>query len=560
VFARTGNYLVIDDLLRSSTPYEAHLQWIVAPDVEIEPVAQGFLLHDDKRTVSIVVSTSGLRGYTIDELTDAAGERIAWRIRVPMIGTSNRAVTIISDVVDRQRFKARRVARPGKEFTVDITDKHIDETLVVTPELSAIVPAGLDPEDAVSRTIELAAAGSLSEDEALEQRLQVRRAIQHVKSRIRAEGAGPEARLRGIEQLQDAGRELKVAGLRDHGFASALIDIAGTDLADRIAANPSVGNVRRSPLVRWGDETLIQEGYSVPVHTTLDAGTFPAEAHEPSVWSVDLGQLVISSYLVDEPGDVLTVYFHGATDRTRFSMPRYERLRSMPLLGTGPVMFFSDPCLDLDSRMILSWYVGTEDLDLHREIARMIEAYARKKEIDKVLLVGNSGGGFAALQLGAILQGTRVVSFNPQVQIDRYVPRIAQTAHWSLFGRDTVSDDPVHAPRMDLIESYRRIGFDQDVVLIQNPGDDLHYKEHFLPFTEAFRASGNADRLRALTPYLGPGHRVPPPNEYLDYVRHAVDGAFGNWSLEGIRTTGDSPEARDLDDNRLRTDEIVTRA
>ena len=99
-----------------------------------------------------------------------------------------------------------------------------------------------------------------------------------------------------------------------------------------------------------------------------------------------------STYLHDGEGDVLTVYFHGATDRTKFTMPRYERLRSMPKLGLGPVMFFSDPCpWNSDSRMMLSWYVGTEDVDLHREIARMIDAYARRRGIEKVLLVGNSG-------------------------------------------------------------------------------------------------------------------------------------------------------------------------
>src|SRR5699024_7961633 len=309
------------------------------------------------------------------------------------------------------------------------------------------------------------------------------------------------------------------------------------DLNERLAREPSVGGARRTPLVQWGGEELVQPGYSVPVHTTLDPTEVPGELAEPAVWSVDCGQLVPSAYFADAPGDVLTVYFHGATDRSRFTMPRYERLRTMPTLGLGPVMFLSDPCLDLDSRMMLSWYVGTEDLDLHRVIAQMIDAYARHKGIEKVLLVGNSGGGFAALQIAAYLEGTRVVSFNPQIQIDRYVPRIATTAHWALFGRETVSDDPVNAPRMDLIERYRRIGFDQDVVLIQNPGDDMHHTNHFQPFQEAFRASSNADRLTSHEPYLGPGHRVPPPDEYLEYVRRAAQDPSPNWQLRGLRST-----------------------
>src|SRR5699024_7144393 len=123
------------------------------------------------------------------------------------------------------------------------------------------------------------------------------------------------------------------------------------------------------------------------------------------------------------------------------------------------------------------------------------------------------------------------------IQIDRYVPRIASTAHWALFGRETVADDPVHAPRMDLIERYRRIGFDQDVVLIQNPGDDMHHTNHFLPFQRAFRATSNAGRLTTHARYLGHGHRVPPPQEDLEYMRRAAEGASSQCRLRGLRET-----------------------
>lgn len=539
VFARTGNYMTIEDTVRSSQEHTVYQQWIIAPDVEIKATVRGFLLHADGKTVSLHISTLGFKSHVIEPITTAAGERIAWRVRVPLAGLSGRAVAVVSDVADASVFDVRRVPRRGKEFTVNLRDKYLDETLVVTPELSAVVPAGLDPDEAVERTIAMGAAGDLTPEEALGQRVSVRRTIEEVKAEVRADGGDRAARMRGIERLVISGQEQSVNGLRDHGFGAALIDLAGMDLAEHVARHPQVGNLRRGALVRFADEDLIQPGYGVPVRTTLDAGTIPDDVAEPFVWSVDLGQLVPSAYLHDGEGDILTVYFHGATDRTKFTMPRYERLRSMPKLGLGPVMFFSDPCLDLDSRMMLSWYVGTEDRDLHREIARMIDAYARRRGIEKVLLVGNSGGGFAALQLGAYLEGTRVVSFNPQIQVDRYVPRIAESAHWALFGRGTVSDDPVNAPRMDLIERYRRIGFDQDVLLIQNPGDDHHHQEHFLPFTKAFADSEKSGRLRTLTPYLGPGHRVPGSEEYLQIVRAAAETPSDQpWSLRGLRDLG----------------------
>ncbi|WP_334123100.1 alpha/beta fold hydrolase [Glutamicibacter sp.] len=536
IFARTGNYLIVEDVIRSSASFKANLQWMVSPDVNIEPTSRGFLLHSDAKTVALHISTGSLKDYSIDEVRSAAGHRIAWRIRVPLPGNSSRVVSIISDVEDSKIFHAYRVPRSGKEFTVELRDKNLDETLVITPEISAIMPSNLDTEEAVNRTVAYGAEGNLEPAEALEQRVLVRAAIQEVKDTVRAEGGDVSSRLRGINSLISIGTELRVSGLRDHAFGTALIDIAGTELRDQISNHPQVGNLRRSPLVRFADEQLLQPSYSVPVLTTLDSGSVPAGSTSSFIWSVDLGQLVPSAYIHDAPGNVLTVYCHGATDRTKFTMPRYERLRSMSSMGLGPVMFLSDPCLDLDSRMILSWYVGTEDMDLHQEMAQMIDAYARKKGIEKILLVGNSGGGFAVLQLAAYLKGTRVVSFNPQIQVDRYVPRIAQTAHWALFGRNTVSDSDTHAPRMDLIKRYEQISFEQDVLLIQNPGDDHHYKDHFIPFTSAFSKSPGSHRIRTLTPYLGPGHRVPSPAEYMRIVHdEATAENEMPWTYQGLR-------------------------
>ncbi|WP_298752971.1 heparinase II/III family protein [uncultured Serinicoccus sp.] len=535
VFARTKNYMVIEDAVRSSDTYVAAQNWVVAPDVEIEEKPQGFWLHADGKTVALHITTPQLRESAVEEMCDAQGERVAWRISVPMVGTSTRSVAIISDVVDHVCFEARRRPHPGREFSVDIRDTQLDETLVVTPELSTIVPPGLSPDEAVRRAVAQSTAGALSEGEQAMHRRMVRSAIHEVKREIMADGGTRAARERGLLELQHVASDLGLAGLRDHGYGAALIDIAGTDLRELVDHVPQVMNSRRSALVQWCGQDLQQPLYEVPVRTTHDARTPPELTDGPMVWSVDLGQLVPAALLMDGPGDVLTVYFHGATDRGRFRTPRFERLRSFAALGLGPVMFMSDPCLDLDSRMVLSWYVGTEEVDLAEVTGLMIQTYAAQRGLDKVLLVGNSGGGFAALQQGAYLEGAKVVCFNPQIIIDDYVPRMSEAAHWALFGRTTVSDDPAHAHRMDLVKSYQRIGFEQDVFLIQNLGDDHHVQHHMRPFCEAFEKSPASRRLSTQTPYLGPGHRVPDPSEYLEYVRLGAAAPSSSWSLRGLR-------------------------
>ena len=243
-----------------------------------------------------------------------------------------------------------------------------------------------------------------------------------------------------------------------------------------------------------------------------------------------------SAYVADGEGDILTVYFHGATDRGRLATPRYERLRSFATLGLGPLLFFSDPGLDLDARMILAWFAGTEEVDQHAEIANMIRGHAERLGLDKVLLVGNSGGAFAALQLSAYLPGSKVVAFNPQIQVKHYVPRIADTAMWNLFGQTDRYAPRSDSHRIDIIEKFGMIDFDRDVVLIQNTGDDHHFNDHFVPFRDAFESSAHPELLESHTPNLGPGHRVPPPEQYIATVKSAAAsfvskgwGPVGEW-------------------------------
>lgn len=535
VFARTDNYAVVSDVVRSSEAFSAFQQWIVAPDVHIEAVRGGFVLRAAEGAVRLSVTSRNLRDSVVEPICDALGDRLAWRIRVPLSGKSARSTVVISDIDPKSEGLPPELQYFGAEFAVRYRTGRIDELLVVTPEKSVVFPGDLDPEECISLAIDRAASGELDETEALAQRLSVREKIAAVKQEIRESGGNLSRRKKAIDELVNFGDEAHVQGLRDHGLGAAMVDIAGTDLVDYLGARATSSGKRRSALVSWSDGTLIQPAYGLPVRTSMSSTDLPTNLERPFVWSVDHGQLVASSYIAGGEGQTLTVYFHGATDRSRFTLPRYERLSSMGQLDSGPLMFFSDPTLDLDSRMILSWFVGTEDLNLHSEIAHMVDTVAAKSKAKDVLLVGNSGGAFAALQVASYLTGSYVVAFNPQIQIDEYVPRISQTAHWSSFGRETVHDDPMNSFRMDAIERYRSIGFDQDVVLIQNPGDDQHYRDHFEPFKEAFETSGNNDRLRTFTPDLGPGHRVPAVPEYMEYVREELSRIEGSGKFNGVR-------------------------
>lgn len=133
-FVRTGNYMVVEDALQSAQEYAAYQQWIIAPDVDIEPSRQGFLMHAEGKTVAVIVSAYGLKNHVIDTLTSKDGSKIAWRIRVPIVAPSHRAVAVVIDVIDPGQFRVRRTVKPGKEIAISILDHQLHDVLVLTPD------------------------------------------------------------------------------------------------------------------------------------------------------------------------------------------------------------------------------------------------------------------------------------------------------------------------------------------------------------------------------------------------------------------------------------------
>lgn len=101
--------------------------------------------------------------------------------------------------------------------------------------------------------------------------------------------------------------------------------------------------------------------------------------------------------LVRQIGSALVGSFHGALSRQRYTLPRFERLAS--LLPTGEnLILFSDPYLELNPELELAWFAGGPGVDLSAYIAGIVSAVADAWDVDKVVLTGSSGGGFAALR------------------------------------------------------------------------------------------------------------------------------------------------------------------
>lgn len=525
VYSRSGDFLVVVDQVRSADAHTGRQHWIIPPGCAVEVSEGHAVITRGPESCRLIWLNVPAVLPSVAELGDG------WqRIAVPFSAASTRLITAVVPAPAQESIDCRRTPMEDGAISVSLRRPRHAEQLIITKEGAGVGPVDEDSAELSQRVTRNALNGGITPEEEDALRQQIRAQIAEVKQRIRSEGGGTQLRSEALEDLLEIARDHQVEGLRDFGLGAALIDVAGADLRPRIAAHHLVNGRKRSPLISWDDQSpLDHDFYAVPIRTRSEVCAELDTDLTRQMLTIDTGQLVLPFLLSTvSSGRTLSVMFHGATDRSRNALPRFERMRSMEGGSSGPVLFVSDPCLDLDASQILTWYAGDEQLNLHRLIARQAKAYADALGCDRILFVGNSGGGFAALQCASYSTRSAVVTFNPQIQVDRYVPRIARTAQEVLFGRESVADDPELRARMDLIERYREIGFAKRVFFIQNTGDEMHYESHCKPFSEAWAAEGELSDLGLVTPYLGAGHRVPPPDEYMALVREGEAFVFSD--------------------------------
>ena len=79
-----------------------------------------------------------------------------------------------------------------------------------------------------------------------------------------------------------------------------------------------------------------------------------------------------------EPGEseTLVVSLHGAQDRSRFAIPRFEWRRTLSRVEAGK-LYLSDSTLALSRNLEIGWYVGSNSIDLIEASAEHIIGVAK---------------------------------------------------------------------------------------------------------------------------------------------------------------------------------------
>ncbi|XAS62923.1 hypothetical protein ACOM2C_05555 [Pseudarthrobacter sp. So.54] len=259
-----------------------------------------------------------------------------------------------------------------------------------------------------------------------------------------------------------------------------------------------------------------------------------AEPYEFVLATSSEGPLDVVGLYAPKVSKTLIVTFHGSLQRSKYQLPRFEWRRTLGHLNAAALLF-ADTTLALGDNIPLGWYIGTKEQNIAADIAAVVKQVAADGGYEHIILVGSSGGGFAAMAISHRLPGSVAVSFSPQTRVGDYIPWVAKVLVNAAF--------PDH-PTIDSVEkdfpervNLRRLYADPDIPnyvrYVQNSNDGDHVDKHYTPFAEVRSidpATGGMDptgRLRLVLEPMSNGHEPPSRGRFLRHIQEAHQEFFG---------------------------------
>jgi hypothetical protein len=212
-----------------------------------------------------------------------------------------------------------------------------------------------------------------------------------------------------------------------------------------------------------------------------------------------------------------------------------------------PFVSVSDPSFNLSETLALGWYAGHGDKpDLAKMIASILDRIAVCYGF-RLILLGGSGGGFAALAQSCLLTCEfSAVVWNPQTSIGEYVPgavlQYLKVAFPILSGEvDTILALPLSDQKQHLPQLLQRTGVFHSLVnvprsktarilYLQNR-HDWHVNAHAKPYLgqDGWRRLGSTTFAQGETLAMhlgdwGAGHAAPPISFVTRLIADVVSG------------------------------------
>lgn len=279
----------------------------------------------------------------------------------------------------------------------------------------------------------------------------------------------------------------------------------------------------RRNYARYGTSTTFFDS----VEEFLNSPMPVSSSEEPEAISIRY-DAAFMDVLVENRGAATTVVcFHAAIDPTKTTLPVFIGRQLVEGVDAN-VVYISDPSLDRGAS--IGWFAGDESRPFQEDLTSCLTHIFTNFHPDvpienlgeKAIFFGASAGGFAALYYSHRFPGSLAVVSNPQTHIGRYLEPQVKAYRKKCWSSRKLSETTM---TFDLVNEYGK-GFDNYVVYLQNEKDELHYTQHYLPWSQA--VAERPQQWRLILGDWGEGHAPAPPMLLTGILGYAASLA-GDW-------------------------------
>lgn len=226
------------------------------------------------------------------------------------------------------------------------------------------------------------------------------------------------------------------------------------------------------------------------------------------------------------PADELYVSLHGAIPVGKLRYPTFWRIKSLTELAPS-FLAFADPTLQLSDKAEfgLGWYIGGTGWDPLDQIGELVRQAMEHTGATRVMFLGGSGGGFAALRIATRFPGSIAFVQDPQTAVAAYhighQKRLVE-AGWP--GQPLPKVLAQYPERFDLLHLYRQTD-PANYIYYRQSAIDTHVEKHYEPFMAAVADTMGMreGRFRFILEYgETPGHGKITNAEFAQHFHEAV--------------------------------------
>ncbi len=148
----------------------------------------------------------------------------------------------------------------------------------------------------------------------------------------------------------------------------------------------------------------------------------------------DFWDLPVDVLYIPRESDRLLVGFHGAEDRSKSVLPKFQFVRSFRNERKESLLFVSDSTLLQSEKMALGWFFGSQKTHLVPIVAEVVNSLVFSSGIKNTILAGHSAGGFGAIAIGSLIDNSISISVNGQAVIMKHRPWTINRLATTVFG------------------------------------------------------------------------------------------------------------------------------